>query len=321
MSFKTIWKTGALFALLGLQLSAHAAPLVIAIAEFPLFAPMQIADSEGYFKAEGLDVRIQPCVNGRRCLKHLTDGEAQVAAVADTPLVFAVHAGLPFEIIATTSVGARDTMLVARTDRGILSVQDLKGKRVGTFGGTTAHFFISNLLLVAGLPRDSVTVVMMDPERGFEPLLKGEVDAASLYRPLGPLAVQQLGAKVRALDVPRAFTSSSNLVAQPGLPQDTLLRLLKAVARATALMNNSPAQARQVLAARWKQDAQQVDKQLSGYEFRLTLDQNLLLTLEAESRWALRDGLVNPNSSADFLSRLRVEPLRTLNPQAVSIIK
>jgi len=311
--------TGLLIALA--SLAAPAAPLVIAVGESTLFAPLQLAAQEGYFAAEGLDVQVIPCVNGRRCLKHLTDGEAQVATVADTPMVFALHAGHRFDIIATFGSSSRDTALVARTDRGIRSPADLAGKRIGIVRGTSAHYFANVFLLVNGVRRDSVQFVFIDPNRGAEPLLKGEVDAAALYRPAGPQALQQLGAKGVQLQTLRPYTVMVNLVAQPGLSQDTLLRLLKAAQRGVALLNNQPGRAHELLGARWKVDARGAAAQLDGYEFHLSLDQTLLSALEAESRWAVREGLVENRAMPDYLELMRTEPLKALDPRSMTIIK
>jgi len=304
-----------------LGVPAMAAPLVIAIGESPLFAPLLIAEQEGYFAAEGLEVRVVSCINGRRCLKHLTDGDAQVATVADTPMVFALHGGHRFDILATFGTSSRDTTLIARTDRGIRTPADLAGKRIGVVRGTSAHYFANVFLLVNGVSRESVHIVFMDPGRGAEPLLRGEVDAASLYRPAGPQAVQQLGPKGQVLATLRPYTVMVNLVAQPGLGQDVLVRLLRATQRAVTLLNGQPARANAVLQARWKLGPKAVAAQLEGYDFRLGLDQTLLTTLEAESRWALREGLVDNPAMPDYLELMRVEPLRAVEPRAMTLVK
>lgn len=312
---------GLLLGLLGLSAPALAAPLVIAIGESTLFAPLQIASAEGLFAAEGLDVRVLSCINGRRCLKHLTDGEAQVATVADTPVVFALHAGHRFDIVATFGTSSRDTQLVARTDRGIRKPADLAGKRLGVVRGTSAHYFLSTFLLANGVTRDSVRLVFLDPSRGAEPLLAGEVDAAAFYSPVAPQAAQQLGDRGQMLASLRAYTVMVNLVSQPGLSQDTLLRLLKATQRSIALLSAQPARAHAQLATRWKQPVQAIASQLDAYEFRLSLDQNLLSTLEAESRWAVREGLVDNPAAPAYLDLMRTEPLRALDPRAMTLVK
>jgi len=313
------WATGLLLALTGL--AAPAAPLVIAVGETSLFAPLQLAAQEGYFAAEGLDTKVIYCVNGRRCLKHLTDGEAQVATVADTPMVFALHAGHRFDIIATFGTSTQDSLLVARADRGIRTPADLAGKRLGVVRGTSAHYFANVFLLVNGVPRDSVNIVYIDPAAPVEPLLRGDIDAAAYYRPVGPQAAQQLGAKGQVLKSLQPYTVMVNLVAQPGLSQDSLLRLLRATRRGIELLNNQPARAHALLSARWQTDARTTAERLEGYDFRLGLSQNLLSTLEAESRWAVREDLVDRGGAPDYLEIMRVQPLRALDPRSVTLVK
>lgn len=313
------WAAGLLASLT--VLASHAAPLVIAVGENSLFAPMQLAAQEGYFTAEGLEVKVIDCVNGRRCLKHLTDGEAHVATVADTPMVFAAHAGHRFDIVATFGTASRDNLVVARADRGIRTPADLAGKRLGVVRGTSAHYFASVFLLVNGVPRDSVSLVFIEPTAGAEPLLRGDIDAAALYRPFGPLAAQQLGNNGRVLPTLQPYTVMINLVARQGLSQENLQRVLRALQRGIDLLANQPARAHALLATRWKADAKSVVDRLDGYEFRLALNQNLLSTLEAESRWAVREGLVDNPVTPDYLELMRVQPLRALDPRAVTLIK
>lgn len=314
------WAAGLLLLLLP-SLAARAAPLNIAVADTPLFAPLLIAAQQGYFAAEGLDARVIYCVNGRRCLKHLTDGEAQVATAADTPMVFSLHAGNRFDIFASFGSTAQDNLVVARADRGIRTPADLAGKRLGVVRGTSSHYFSNVFMLINGVPRDAVNVVFIDPNAGTEPLLNGDIDAAILYRPYGPQAVQQLGAKGVVLKTLQPYRVMVNLVAQPGLSQDTLVRVLRAARRAIELLNQQPAQAHAMLAARWQTDAQTAAQRLEGYDFRLALGQNLLSTLEAESRWAVREALVDRPEKPDYLQLMRVEPLRSLDPRLVTVIK
>ena len=62
------WALGMWVALQGAAWPARAATLTVALSNLPYYAPVWIADAEGYFAAEGLDLRLLHCVNGRRCL-------------------------------------------------------------------------------------------------------------------------------------------------------------------------------------------------------------------------------------------------------------
>lgn len=224
-----------------------------------VFSPTLVAGWQGLFAAEGLAVEIVPCVNGRRCLKHLADGEADIATVADTPIVSAVHAGVAFQILATMTT-SRDNSFVVRTDRGIASPADLRGKRIGFVRSTTGHYFTDTFLTFHGIALDQVTLVELDAARAPQQLAAGEVDAAGLYQPHGPAALRLLGDKGRVLPAPRLYTATMNLVARPGVSDADATKLLRALQRATAYLVADPARAQALVASKLKLDPKVVDE-------------------------------------------------------------
>lgn len=303
----------------GWNASAEAAPLTLAIPDLAGYAPALIAEAAGYFSAEGLDLRILHCINGKRCLQHLADGEAQLAATAETPIMFATHAGKVFDIVATMGTTTRDVALVARSDRGISSAGDLKGKRIGFVRGTSSHFFTDTYLLFHGIDRASVTLVPLDIAESAEHLARGDVDAAGMWQPYVAHARALLGDRGLTLPSPRLFTLSSNLVSQPGVGDADLGKILRAMRRAVALIDAQPHRAQAVLAIRLKVEPETLNGLFEMYDFKLTLSQSLLATLEAESRWAQRSGLVPAGSPPDYLERFHPGPLRALDRRAVTV--
>lgn len=299
--------------------STVAKPLRIATAQLPYFSPALVAGWQGFFAAEGLEVEIVPCVNGLRCLKHLTDNEVDVATVADTPIVAAVHRGLPFDILATMTT-SRDNSLIARADRGITSPADLRGKRVGFVRGTTGHYFTDTFLTFHGIGPDQVTLVELDSARAPQQLAEGEVDAAGLYLPHGPTAMRLLGDKGRLLPAPRLYTSTMNLLVKPGLSDADAVKLLRALQRAIDYLRANPPRAQALVASQLKLDPQVVNETWALLSFRLSLGQSLLTTLEAQSRWMRRTAQVKGDTPPDFLARMRPGPLRSVDPTAVTLV-
>ena len=307
---------------LGAAAAAPAAPLTLAIADTPLFAPALIAEAQGYYRSEGLDIKIVHCVNGKRCLQHLTDGEAQVATVADTPIVMAAHAGSRFDIVATIGT-SRENRLIGRVDRGIRTVADLKGKRIGFVKGTTGHYFTNTFLVFNNIDPRSVTMVPLEAGEMITQLVEGRIDAAGLYQPHAHYAAMKLGKNAVVLPSPRFYTVTANLVSVPaaaGLGDGDLVKILRALNRACAFIDEQPMQAKATLAARLHVDAALIDASWSDYDYRLRLDQSLITGLEAESRWALREALVPRGPVPDYLERMRLGPLRTVDHRAVSIV-
>ncbi len=197
---------------IGLGTACSAQAVTLAIADIPLFSTALIAEAEGYFTAEGLDLKIIHCVLGKRCLKHLTDGEAQYATVVDTGLVLASLAGVKFEVLATLATTSRQNRLIARADHGIKGVADLKGKRIGVVKGTAIHYFTDTLLQFYGLTSSQYTLVGLEAADQAGPLLRGEIDAAGMVDPAAYKALQTLGSNAVVIPDQKIYTLSANLV-------------------------------------------------------------------------------------------------------------
>lgn len=311
--------------LLGGTVAAHAAPpvLTLAVADIAFAAPVLIAESEGWFAAEGLKLKVVHCVIGRVCLKRLLDGEAHFATVADTPIVFASFTRKDFSIVANLGSSGREMRMVVRTDRGITNAADLKRRRIGIYKGTTGQYFTDTFLRFNGIDPADVTLVALDIADGFGALQRGEVDAAGLFDPLVGDALRELGGKVRALPSLGFFNVMYNLVSVPaaaGASDEDLVKLLRALKRADDLIRTQPDRAREITASALKADAKRFEEVWNHNDFRLQLAPPLLSSLEAQSRWALREELVPTDARLpDYLNFIRSGPLRRVNPRAVRV--
>ncbi len=309
---------------IGLGMACSVQAVTLALADSPLFATALIAEAEGYFTAEGLDLKIIPCVNGKRCLKHMTDGEAQFATVADTPIMLASLAGVKIEVLATMANSTRVHRLVARADHGIKGVADLKGKRIGVTKNSITHYFTDALLQFHGLLPAQYTLVGLDAADLTGPLLRGEIAAAGLNGPSGYKALKALGSNAVLIPDPKIFTFTANLVGLPiaaGGRDEDAIKLLRALKRAQQVIAKNPARARAVVASRLKLDLAEVEAIWNNYDFELSLAQPLITTLESQARWALRENLVPGGKMPDYLNYVRIEPLLSVDRRAVTLVK
>ena len=76
-----------------------------------------------------------------------------------------------------------------------------------------------------------------------------------------------------------------------------------------------------MVAKRLRIAAPEMDALWKDYDFSISLAQPLIASLEAQSRWAMREGLVGSAKMPDYLSYVDTAPLRSVDPDAVTLVK
>lgn len=313
------------FAWLCLLPSAWAAGLTLAVSRTTLSLPVFVADAKGYFAAEGVPVTLFECIGGQRCLRKLLDNGADLATASDLPVMFNSFTRSDYAVVATFVTSVKDLKVVARRSAGISAAAQLRGKRVGTVKGTSAHYFLDAFLLFNDLDPKRIEVVDLPPEKLAAAFEKREVDALAVWEPYGWLAMQAAGNDAVVLPSPRIYTESFNLVASRRVlseREDELVRVLRALARAQRFIAEQPREAQAILKQKLALDERFVRWVWKDLDFRLGLDQSLITTLEAEARWALREGHVPTGQLVpNYLRFVEPGPLRKAVPGDTAILR
>ncbi|TQF73689.1 ABC transporter substrate-binding protein [Rhodococcus spelaei] len=125
-------------------------------------------------------------------------GGIDLAQTGNTPVIFGAASKANIKVVgALEATGKGDAILVGR-DSPIKSVADLKGKRVATFKGSSAHANLLLQLKKAGLSRGDVETVFISPADGYTALTKGDVDAWATWDPYTAIAEKESGARAIA---------------------------------------------------------------------------------------------------------------------------
>ena len=318
---KKIIATVVLWTLAGLCMAEE---LVVAVARLPLALPFYVAEDQGYFRAQGLTLRIEDCTVGRVCLKRLLDGEVSIATAADTPIVLSSFSSQAFFILATLSSSSNDTKLVARRSAGIAVPRDLAGTRIGTIVGTSAQYFLDAFLLFNGVDRRAVTIVNVTPAGASDAIQKSEVDALAIFEPSAYAAAAALGADGKILPSARINHTTFNLLIDrriAGVRDAELAKMLSALAQAADFIRLRPLQAQAVLRKRLQLDQNFVDWIWKDYEYQISLDQSLIAVLESQARWAAREGYASGSAAPNYLKYIYPAPLARVLPAAITVVK
>jgi NitT/TauT family transport system substrate-binding protein len=215
--------------------------------------------------------------------------------------------------------------LVARADRGIAEVSDLKGKRVGTTFGTIAHFYLGRFLNLNGLNVQDVTLVdLKTPAEWVNAVVDGDVDAVATAQPYANSAKDGLGANAVVWSV----QSSQPLYAQAiatdewiAKNPDLVTRFLRSLLQAEEFTINHPAETKAIVKNQMNLTDAYVETVWNQNQFSLSLDQSLLVAMESEARWMMSNNLTNQTLVPDFLNYLYLEGLASVKPESVNVIR
>jgi len=310
---------------LGQGACALAAELRLAVSRTALSLPIYVAQAQGYFTAEGVSPQLAECIGGQRCLRRLLDGEADLATASDLPVMFNSFTRSDYTVVATFVTATNDVKLVARRSAGITAPAHLARKRVGTVKGASAHYFLDAFLLFHDVDPRLVQVVDMAPEQLAPAFRNRQIDAIAVWEPNAWLAVQAAGQDAIVLPSPRIYTQTFNLVASRralGERDDDVVRVLRALARAQRFIMARPREAKDILKRRLALDEDFVAWVWQDLDYRLGLQQSLITTLEAEARWALREGHVAAGQAIpNYLRFVEPGPLRRAAPGEAAVLQ
>lgn len=298
-------------------------PFTLAVTPYAGAAPAFVAVAKSYFEAEGLKVTVQSHPSGKAALDAVIAGNADVATVAELPVALAAVKGHPVTILATLSTQT-DYGIVGRADRGVSTPGSLKGKRIAVTAGTTGDFFLDALLVRQRLSRADVLVIDRKPGEMVDALEKGETDAISTWEPYVSDARQRLGANATELSSEGIYESTFNLAATRDFVNkrgEVVKKILRAMVRAEQSMASDPTASEAIAAQALKKSAEEARQLLGKNRFALSLDQNLLVIMEDEVRWAMKNKIVEAKAVPNFLDAVYVDGLAAVKPRSVTVIR
>jgi ABC-type nitrate/sulfonate/bicarbonate transport system substrate-binding protein len=204
------------------------------------FVAVYVAQTNGYFAQQGLQVEINHASGQGEHLKLLLQGSQDVITASADEVLARRAEGLP--VVAFAVLGQRDQRAYAvRADSDITSPRDWQGRLVG-FKVEPAPDYLA-MLAAAGVDRSKVREVPV----GFDPrlLATGTVDVYPVFESNEPDSLQRQGVAVRLFKpgdygVPGmglTFETRDSLLAQD---PDLLTRFLKAALKGVEFARDHP---------------------------------------------------------------------------------
>lgn len=297
-------------------------PITLGSARLLSSAPVWVAADRGFFEQQGLNVTLSEYDTGLSAATAVQRGEADLALPAEYALVQKAFAN--GGLVSIGSISRSELMyLVGRRDSGVGNASDLAGKRVGVPRHTVSEFYLSRFVAVRGQSLDGVTLLDVSRVESVEALCNGSVDAVVTAEPYLSAIRGRLGNRVSVLPVQSSQYTYAVLVGRDAWIADhrsEVDRFLRAVGEAEEWIQGHPADAQRILQDRLGMDGAQLEAEWPLHQFSLSLDQSLILAMEDEGRWMIRNNLTNATTVPDYRAYLSTDSLERVSPGSVKLV-
>jgi NitT/TauT family transport system substrate-binding protein len=311
---------GTALTLMSMTLSANAAQVTIGTAPNLQTLPIVVAESQGFFADEGIELEQVKFTSGRRALEALIGGQLDVAFMAEYPVSIASISEQPFGTFTTLSRYTANR-LVSKASIGFEDVKDLEGKKIGTTKGSNTEFFTEALLAGAGVTAE---VINVSPPDIVPALARGDIDAGIMFPDFYPAAEKALGDDYREYRSD-AYIAWFVLSATPDMLENRsgeIEGMVRALIKAEDFIKSNPEDAQQALADAMEglMSLEAIKARFSEAEYEIGLDNGLLDLLETQAQWVVEKGMVKAEPSRELIkSYLATGPLEFVDAARISL--
>jgi ABC-type nitrate/sulfonate/bicarbonate transport system substrate-binding protein len=281
-----------------------------------------IAEAKGMFKEHGLDVKIIDLPDGVRATDGLLNNKVDVAAASD--FVFVTRSFNHNDLRIFGSIARGDTVeIIARKDRGITEPAHLKGRRIGVTRNSVADFFLETFLSLHGVTPGNVKLMDLKPYEIPEAITSGAVEAAITWEPHAGKIRDLLGHNAVIWPGQSGQNYQIVLMTKEGFIKERPLaaeRLLNALLEAEKYCAEHTTDAQNFISSRLGYDPALLPSIWKRLDFRVRLDQDLVILMEDEAKWAMRHRLTEKKEMPNYLRFIHWESLERIKPEAVRII-
>jgi len=297
--------------------------LTIGATPIELNSLIYVAEECRFFTNHGVRVEFKHYNTGVAAVEGLLKGEVDIALTME--FVIVVKSLQKQEVLSLATIDKSMLFyIIARADRGIKTIADLKGRRVGVPRQTITEFCLGRTLELNGMKILQVTLVDTKASDPAGTIAGRDIDAIVTWEPHVTQIRQQMGTRViiwpaqsgqlaywSVVSTPQWINKHSGLIGQ----------FLKSLAQAEEYIPRHPNEAKAIVQKRLKYDDTYMAAIWPDHEFSLSLDQSLIAAMEDEARWMIKNNLTKEKQVPDFMNYVYVDGLKAVKPEAVKIIR
>jgi len=263
-----------------------------------------------------------PFVTGRETVQALTGGGVFAATLAEWPFLLASDKRDDLKVIAVITSAESMGILVDKT-RGVETVDDLSGKRIGFPQGTSAQFMAENFLNQSGVLQN-VTSINLAPPLLQPSLSRGDVDAIAIWQPfLEKARLERPDDLFYLPESQSAFrvvycvvTTSKNIRENP----DGVKRILEALIAGEDGLTSSSPEVIDKLVSKTGLEKNTLMSLTPLFRFKVTLDDEIIDTWKMLAPWAVDQKLIGEDAlTKDWSNYIHSESLTEIDPSRVRL--
>jgi NitT/TauT family transport system substrate-binding protein len=286
-------------------------------------ALVYVAEDQGYFKKNGLNVTLKKYDSGGAAVPGLLKNETDLALASEFVVVNTILK--KGEVRTLGSIDKFENMfVVARKDRGIEKITDLRNRTIGVPEGTIADFYLGRYLNLHNMKLSDVTFVNIRPDHSAEALAAGNVDAVVTWHPYLDRISDRYADQLVVWPIQSSQLTYWNVVSRTDLAdshQDTIDRFLRSITQASEFTTNQPQETKKIVQNELNYTDEYMTVIWPDHQFALSLDQSLILAMEDEGRWMIENNLTSEKTIPDFRGYTYTKGLEEVKPESVNIIR
>ena len=284
-------------------------------------APIVISRESGYFLEQGIKADLVMEISAVPLMEKLFAGELDVICAPEHLVAFNALDRDDFRIIAVLNRNQSHELIINK-DSGIHGIQQLKGARIGLKKKSSSFYFLYRLLLINGINLTDVHLIDISPSQMTASLTDKRVDAIITWPPFTEHAKEKIGNKGLFFNAHMGRDMYWVLVANKKWCKDNtkiLEMCLSALQSGFELIDKSPEKAMAIASTYFGFSDNRIKKEWGSYNFRLELPRGLILAMEQEAEWKIKQ-LKKISPIPDFLELIEFRPLENLYPKKIDII-
>jgi ABC-type nitrate/sulfonate/bicarbonate transport system substrate-binding protein len=298
-------------------------PTTVRLATIPgeISAPIWIAEAQGYFVEQNLEMEIDLYQTGADAVEALLSGKADFATCVEYVIVRHGFERRDLRILAVLTT-AQFTQVVARRSSGMTGPRDLIGKTIGVPLGTHIDYYLARFLALHQIGADRVTVTNMQPSEQLSAIQDNRAAAVVAFEPYLTRIKRSLSSEavtwgVRDHDSYWVLVSTAATLRESSSVAD---RILRSLIKAEQMLASDTTGARQIVNASIRATPSELIS-WEQYDFDVGLPQSLLAVMEEEARWIIETRLTSAQKIPNYLNYIDYSALQRTKSRGVTIIR